>query len=74
MAPSLAWVGRVCKILKSDRCVTSAMCTSLIFHSKWVIYISKFKLECIFYECICMENIDRQSCAQSNVNFEVLKT
>ena len=70
----LAWVGRVCKILMSDRCVTSAMCTSLIFRSNCVIYISKFKLECIFYECICMENIDRQSWAQFDVNFEVLKT
>ena len=74
MAPSLAWVGRVSKLLKSDRCVTSARCTSLIFGSNCVIYISKFMLECIFYECICMENIDRQSCAQSDVNFEVLKT
>ena len=70
----LAWVRRVCKILMSDRCVTSAMCTSLIFRSNCLIYISKFKLECIFYECICMENTDRQSCAQFDVNFDVLKT
>ena len=64
-------VGPVCK-LRKDMCATSEFDSGLILRLNYVIYISKWRLECIFHDSFWAVNICRQSSAQFDSDFRVM--